>query len=75
VVAYSSNNHVGTPGAGNVISGNTHEGVVIDGQFGPANGNFVQGNLIGTQANGSSPLGMAGTAYGCANATGTSIGG
>jgi hypothetical protein len=44
----------GAPGSapGNVISGNLLDGVRIDGQ-----GNFVQGNLIGTDASGSTAIG------------------
>jgi titin len=43
------------PGAGNIISGNYQEGVSV-GDPG-ANGNTIQGNFIGTQADGASPLG------------------
>jgi hypothetical protein len=50
----SANNTIGgtTPGARNVISGNGRNGVRSD--YHP---NTVQGNLIGTQTNGVSPLG------------------
>lgn len=53
----AGNNWVGgtNPGAGNVISGNFKVGIAI-GDFG-ANSNVVQGNLIGTAADGFSPLG------------------
>jgi uncharacterized repeat protein (TIGR01451 family) len=53
-----SNNIIGgtTAGAGNVISGNRRYGV---GVFG--NGNMVQGNFIGTNANGAQALGNGGT--------------
>jgi hypothetical protein len=59
----ASNNAIGgtAAGAGNVISGNTHEGIVIT-----SSGNLVQGNFIGTDASGSVPL---------ANAIGVSIAG
>jgi hypothetical protein len=52
-----SNNLVGgaAPGAGNLISGNFKVGVAI-GDPG-ANGNVLQGNFIGTRADGLSPLG------------------
>jgi titin len=43
------------PGAGNIISGNFLEGLSI-GNPG-ANGNTIQGNFIGTKADGVSPLG------------------
>ena len=42
------------PGAGNVLSGGADRGITIT-----ADGNFVQGNLIGTSASGSSALGNA----------------
>lgn len=52
-----SNNVIGgtTPGAGNLVSGNQKVGISI-GDPG-ANGTVVQGNFIGTKANGTSPLG------------------
>jgi hypothetical protein len=43
------------PGAGNIISGNYLEGISV-GNPG-ANGNTIQGNFIGTKADGRSPLG------------------
>jgi hypothetical protein len=43
------------PGAGNIISGNSTEGLSV-GDPG-ANGNTIQGNFIGTKADGVSPLG------------------
>jgi hypothetical protein len=53
----STDNVVGgtTPGAGNVISANVGFGVVLQGPDGSRN--VVQGNLIGVQADGVSPLG------------------
>jgi hypothetical protein len=50
----ASNNTVGgtTPAARNLISGNTGEGVSVQG-----NGNIVQGNLIGTDKTGTIALG------------------
>ncbi|HEX9000913.1 MAG TPA: CSLREA domain-containing protein, partial [Blastocatellia bacterium] len=52
-----ANNTIGgvTPGAGNLLSGNTQIGVFITGAS--ANGNVVQGNLIGTNAAGTADLG------------------
>jgi hypothetical protein len=51
-----------TPGAGNIISGNFGDGVVISAfsTFGltvPANDNLIRGNFIGTDATGTIPLG------------------
>jgi CSLREA domain-containing protein len=53
----SSNNIIGgtTPAARNLISGNSSEGLTIGGN----GGNTIQGNLIGTTANGTDPLGNA----------------
>src|SRR5205823_1051458 len=39
------------PGAGNLISGNTNEGILLGGSH-----NVVQGNLIGTDASGTFPV-------------------
>ena len=58
-IATGSGNSIigGTAAAArNVVSGNHAQGVRID----AATGNVVQGNYIGTQANGASPLGNAG---------------
>ena len=56
-IYFTSGNAVGgpAPGAGNVISGNTGNGIVIQGAT--ASANLVQGNLIGTDAAGSAGLG------------------
>jgi CSLREA domain-containing protein len=43
-----------SPGAGNVVSGNGGDGIVVSN-----NGAVVQGNLVGTDASGASPLGNA----------------
>jgi parallel beta-helix repeat protein len=54
---------VGPGGAGNLISGNSGDGVHIAGGAGPSGGttfNSVQGNFIGTDLSGKSPLGNAG---------------
>ncbi|MFO0942575.1 MAG: dockerin type I domain-containing protein [Pirellulales bacterium] len=51
----SSNNQIGGPNAGNLISGNREAGIRINGA-GSFN-NKVQGNLIGTDASGSSTYG------------------
>ena len=49
---------VGSAGAGNVISGNTQDGVLIVGnEPGLATGNRLQGNLIGVSSDGATPLG------------------
>ena len=64
ILADASSNVIGgtQPGTGNVISGNTNDGVDIqlrDSSFGPID-NTIQGNLIGTTAEGRSALGNLG---------------
>ena len=53
-----SNNHIGGSGAAarNVISGNTRNGIAIARSGGPASGNAIQGNYIGTNATGTAAL-------------------
>ena len=55
----SSNNTIGNGGggAGNVISGNTENGILIQAGATVATGNLISGNLIGTAANGTTALG------------------
>jgi HYR domain/Immunoglobulin domain/Immunoglobulin I-set domain len=57
LVIRSPNNLIGglEPGQGNVISGNEGAGLILESAA--ATGNFVQGNLIGLGADGSSSLG------------------
>ena len=56
-IVNSADNTIGGTlvGEGNVISGNNRYSVLIANP--PSTGNMVQGNLIGTQVDGSSPLG------------------
>jgi titin len=59
----SRNNVIGgaDDGAGNLISANTFNGIVVselaDMPLGPATGNLIQGNLVGTDASGQFDLG------------------
>lgn len=59
-IADAHDNTIGgaATGAGNVISGNTYDGVAINGS--QATRNLVQGNLIGTDINGINALGNSG---------------
>ena len=80
-IGSSSDNLIGgtAPGAGNVISGNSADGLIITAyrSFDPATavGNIVEGNLIGLNAAGSAavPNGIQGIAVGAS--TNTQIGG
>ncbi len=56
VVGFTTNNTIGgiAAGAGNLISGNTVEGIVINAS---ASGNMVEGNYIGTDVTGTLGLG------------------
>ncbi len=58
MVAASSGSTIGgtTPGAGNLVSGNTGAGLSLDGSAA-----VVQGNRIGTDLTGSNPLGNGGS--------------
>ncbi len=60
-------------GAGNVISGNGQHGVLIQGGINVAN--LVQGNRIGTSANGAADLGNAQSGVQVLNSSGNTIGG
>jgi uncharacterized repeat protein (TIGR01451 family) len=77
-IAVNSNNTIGgtVAAARNVISGNSSNGIDI---FGPAAGNLVQGNYIGTNASGTAAIGNAGDGIdlvsGSNTVTNTSIGG
>jgi CSLREA domain-containing protein len=70
----ASTNTVGgtTAGSGNVISGNRAEGVGI---IGPAGGNVVQGNFIGTDAAGSAALANLSAGVRVADSPNNTIGG
>jgi hypothetical protein len=67
------NNTIGGAGTGNVISANLNNGVVISGAG--ATANTVAGNLIGTDVNGTSPLGNALDGVHLDTASGNTIGG
>ena len=58
LVNYGRNNLIGgtSPGARNVLSGNTGGGVLLMGDA-TSSGNVVAGNLIGTRANGTGAIG------------------
>jgi hypothetical protein len=63
---------VGLPGAGNVIAGNGHSNVQV---FGPlATGNVIQGNRIGTNADGTAVVGASPVGIFLNNAPGNLVG-
>ncbi|HEX4796685.1 MAG TPA: PKD domain-containing protein [Humisphaera sp.] len=55
----ASNTLIGgtAPGAGNLISGNNRSGITVAGSSGVVSGDVIEGNFIGTKADGVSPLG------------------
>ncbi|HEX7254835.1 MAG TPA: right-handed parallel beta-helix repeat-containing protein, partial [Gaiellaceae bacterium] len=64
------------PGAGNLTSGNGNQGIAVFGvDFPSTTGSTVVGNLVGTQADGSSPLGNGGDGVRLLNASNTTVGG
>ena len=80
-IEYSGNNTIGgtTAGAGNVISGNTDNGLgIVDGSGLDIDGggsNLVAGNWIGTDALGSQGLGNYGDGVSIYQSSGNTIGG
>jgi CSLREA domain-containing protein len=65
-------------GAGNVISGNAGSGVLVEGMFSPGvvrltTNNSIQGNLIGTNADGSAALGNGGHGVAVLDLTGGNL--
>lgn len=75
-ITNSSNNTIGGPTAAdrNLISGNTFKGVSITGSGGPASGNTVKGNYIGTGPSGDTVLGNE-VGISIIDASGNTIGG
>jgi hypothetical protein len=76
----ADNNTVGgtTTGARNIISGNTNDGIVISDGASPGTGttgNSVQGNYIGVEADGISPLGNGAHGVHITTVDGNSVGG
>ncbi len=70
----ASDNVIGgsTPGDGNVISGNTSEGMTL---HGAGTGNIILGNLIGLGRDGTTPLGNSGHGISITASGDTRIGG
>jgi len=60
VILDSQNNFIGIPGFGNVISGNSKDGVFIQGGV----SNLIQGNFIGTNLNGDIVSGLGNSTHG-----------
>ncbi len=75
VLGSSSNTIGGTAaGAANLISGNQGPGIELVSSTEDSTANLIAGNLIGTAAGGSSPLGNQGSGILIQGATGNSIG-
>lgn len=74
-VLFASSNTIGgtAPGAGNVVSGNTLDGVVLFGEG--ADDNVVQGNYLGTDVTGAVALGNGHSGVHIDTGTGNLIGG
>jgi hypothetical protein len=68
-------NTIGTGEGGNLISGNSNDGVLIDGTDGPAGLNVVAGNLIGLEHGGSAALPNGNTGVRLVRAVNNVIGG
>jgi hypothetical protein len=68
-----ANNTLGLPGAGNLISGNTYHGVVLD--LAGSTGNTVQANLVGTDGTGSLNLANGGHGVQISGGSNNAVGG
>ncbi len=75
-VTSGSGNVIGgaLPGARNLISGNDRAGIILFGGISGASDNRVEGNLIGTKKDGTSPLGN-GTGVSIFRSPGNTVGG
>jgi parallel beta-helix repeat protein len=75
IIYYSANNLIGgtVKGARNVVSGNARDGILIWGAT--AKGNLIQGNLVGTKADGVGLLPNGGAGVDILTAFDNSIGG
>ncbi len=73
-IVNAPNNVIGgtVAGAGNVVSGQAQNAIVVSGVT--ATGNVIQGNLIGTAADGASPLPNQGSGILISNASSNTIG-
>jgi hypothetical protein len=69
----NTNNTIGgtAPGAGNLISGNTGDGLLI----GAGDGNLIQGNRIGVAADGATALGNGGDGVKISDGANNTVGG
>ena len=75
-ISGSSSNTIGSTvaGAGNLISGNTGDGIDVNVIDGPSSNNEIVGNLIGTGPTGLTALGNGGAGISIAGAATTEIG-
>ncbi len=72
VVSGAPNTQIGSPGNGNVVSGNLHAGIEVSGAVA---GTAIVNNLIGVAADGQTPLGNGGDGILDNGASGMTIGG
>jgi titin len=70
----ASNNLIGTPGAGNVVSGNAKHAITVCCST-ATSGNTIQGNFVGTDVTGTAALGNGGIGIDVVSAANTTIGG
>jgi hypothetical protein len=72
IIVDGDNNTIGGPGSadGNVVAANTSHGIEV---FPDENGNLIQGNSIGTSADGNAPVPNGGAGVSVDDAAGTEI--
>jgi CSLREA domain-containing protein len=75
VVTDSANNFIGVPFSGNLISGNSGDGILIHSIGSPTTGNQVMGNFVGTNRTGAAAIANTGAGVELDGASNNFIGG